>query len=417
MNETVSLNNYFDLLKEKWWNTDASVSLNKTPISYLEKKKRERRFDKSIDNIIIHINNFPNSDNEICIWNKKLNEIINTFLLNGYIFNIDFLPKFKDDFFKITKEFIKEARSFDKELKIEDIGQAMRNVWIINILQVIKGEEVKLTRAVYGYSMLYPYTDNYLDDISININDKKEFNNRFSRRLKGEKINYANEYENKIYKLLENIEKTFSREEYPYVYESLLKIQEGQILSLNQQDKITIPYERDILGVSIEKGGASVLVDGYLINGELNDEEINFCIGYGALLQLADDLQDVEEDLKNKHMTIISQLAGKYNLDPIADKLINFTINIVDEFKFEKCEDDIELKNLIKDNCVMLILFSMVLSKRFFSKENIKEKSKSLPFTIKYIENLKSNLYNKFRSIKKSNDEIMNIMDKIVNIN
>ena len=91
-----------------------------------------------------------------------------------------------------------------------------------------------------------------------------------------------------------------------------------------------MPYERDMLSISIEKGGASVLVDGYLVCGELTKEEEVFAYGYGFLLQLCDDLQDVKADLEKNHMTIISQLAGKYHLDKIINKLINIIIDIVD---------------------------------------------------------------------------------------
>ena len=73
---------------------------------------------------------------------------------------------------------------------------------------------------------------------------------------------------------------------------------------------------------------------------------------------------------------------------------------------------------MIKDNCVMLILFSIVLSKEFFSKEYVKEKEKYLPFTIEYIEKLKKNLKKKFKKINnmKDKDEKMKlIVDGIIN--
>ena len=64
----------------------------------------------------------------------------------------------------------------------------MRNVWIINILQRLKGVDITLSNAIFGYSMLYPYTDNYLDDVNISKEEKVEFNQRLYRRLLGEKL-------------------------------------------------------------------------------------------------------------------------------------------------------------------------------------------------------------------------------------
>jgi hypothetical protein len=244
--------------------------------------------------------------------------------------------------------------------------------------------------------MLYPYTDNFLDNTKISKEEKSEFNNRFSLRLKGEPVLCRDSYEEKVYKLVDNIEAVFQRKEFPKVYESLLKIHKGQIKSLVQQERVTIPYDIDIMNISIEKGGASVLVDGYLIRGDLTKEEEEFCLGYGFLLQIADDLQDVKEDLKNNHMTIMSQLAGKYELDTLANKLINFTLDFMDNHSCLKNKKN--LGELIKNNCIMLILFSGILSKEYFSDKYIKKIERYLPFTIGYIESLKAKISNKIKS-------------------
>lgn len=412
-----NISEYYNLFMEKWWNSNSNIKLNKKEISLKEKKIREKRLNNLIDELVNHIYTFENSK-DIKVWNNDLYEIINAFFVNGYIFDIDFEDDLKNDFLKVTKRFVQEAKKFDKNISINDIGQAMRNVWIINILQAIKGEEVEFSKAIFGYSMLYPYTDNYLDNVENSTNDKKYFNNRLYERLEGKRINPKNEHERKVYELVENIEEVFDRKKFPKVYESLIEIQNGQVASLNQQDKITIPYEKDILGISIEKGGSSVLVDGYLVNGELTLEESEFCIGYGVLLQLADDLQDVKEDLVNNHMTVMSQLAGHYKLDSIVNKLMNFTINVIDDFK--KLENNLKIKNMIKNNCIMLILFSVALSKEFFSKEYVKEKEKYLPFTVEYIEKIKKNIKKKFKkinSMKDKDEKIKQILDGIINKN
>lgn len=66
---------------------------------------------------------------------------------------------------------------FDDDLPIGDIMQAMRNVWISNALQLLFGKEIYYSKANFAYSMLYPYTDNYLDNTNIDKNDKILFNN------------------------------------------------------------------------------------------------------------------------------------------------------------------------------------------------------------------------------------------------
>ena len=96
----------------------------------------------------------------------------------------------------------------------------------------------------------------------------------------------------------------------------------------------------------------------------------------------------------------MSQLAPKYNLDKIVNKLINFTVMFLKEDSCFKGENIHELKELIKTNCIMLILFSVILSKEFFSSEYINVIDEYLPFSIKYIESIKFKLRKKIRKIE-----------------
>ena len=231
-----------------------------------------------------------------------------------------------------TKQFIRDARKFDSDLPISDIMQAMRNVWISNALQVLFGKEVYYSKANFAYSMLYPYTDNYLDNTSIDKNDKILFNNWLEKRLLGEHIKSNDYHESKVSQMIDYIESVYPREKFIEVYESLLLIFKSQVKSLKQHGEEN-HLCKDLLSISIEKGGSSVLVDGYLISGLMTKEEIDFCIGYGFLLQISDDLQDVKEDLKYNHKTIITEMAKEGNLDKVVNKLINFTIELIDSFK------------------------------------------------------------------------------------
>ncbi|WP_346878237.1 MULTISPECIES: hypothetical protein [unclassified Clostridium] len=392
-----------NLYKEIWWSMPTCVDIPLEANGYIKKKKNEKKFEKFIDEFIKIIERFPLEEENRELWKKNSNSYLENMILGEELFKLGTIDKkMKDQFFTNTKVFINQCKIFDKEMNYEDIGQAMRNVWIVSLLQKMKDMDISFTMATFGYSMLYPYTDNYLDNLDISIEEKKEFNNRFYKRLCGEEIEGRNSHEKQVFKLVEYIESVFNRNDYPKVFQGLLLIHEGQVKSLIQQEGISNPYERDMLDISIEKGGASVIVDGYLINGSLNKEEEIFTYGYGFLLQLCDDLQDVRIDYENKHMTIMSQLAGKYHLDNIVNKLINLTIHVLDDatcFKGENIED---LKKLIKDNCILMIIFAIVMNKNYFSKEYVKEISKYLPFTISYIENIKGNLRRKFENIKKS---------------
>lgn len=391
------LNSYY---RELWMNLKCDISIYIKENTYNDKKKNEKEFDLLIDKIIGFIESFPKDDLKRKVWRKKGNQYLNKMIINKEFFRLGQIDKdMKDGFIKSTKDFIKEAKKFDKDISYEDIGQAMRNVWIINILQKSFGEEVKFTNGMFGYSMLYPYTDNYLDDTKISAIKKREFNEKLTRRLKGENVASESEHEKKVYKLVEYIESQFSRDVNKGVYDKLLLIQQGQILSLAQQNDNN--YDMDFLGISIEKGGASVLADGYLIRGDMDYDEEIFSYGYGFLLQLSDDLQDIKNDRANNHITLMVDLVEKQHLDFIVNKLINLTIKVVDDAKCFKCNNIKEVKELIKNNCLYMILFAVLDNREYFSEEYMSKIDKYLPFTMGYCVNLKENMKTKFTTLKK----------------
>jgi hypothetical protein len=64
------------------------------------------------------------------------------------------------------------ARPFDACLSTDNIVQACRNAWTACGLQPLLGERVGITSSILGYSLLYPYSDNYLDRADISTEEK-----------------------------------------------------------------------------------------------------------------------------------------------------------------------------------------------------------------------------------------------------
>ena len=77
------------------------------------------------------------------------------------------------------------AKSFDPSVSMIDILQAMRNAWVACGLQAMFGKPVRLTPGIFAYSMLYPYSDNFLDDGAVSREAKLNFSDRFQSRLEG----------------------------------------------------------------------------------------------------------------------------------------------------------------------------------------------------------------------------------------
>ncbi len=307
------------------------VGIKKT--SSLKKIINEKKIQKLLDNIISKIKSYKNINNdELSIEDsEEIKKIIIPHLLEfdkgKYFFDKPFLKFFMDKgYLDIAEEFINRAKKEDSNLAGEEIFQAMRNVWIMNSLQIIWGMTLELTPSIYAYSMLYPYTDNHLDSPDIDFKEKNKFNHKLTKTLKGEKQIPSNAHENRVFTLIQDIESQYNREDFSQVYESILLIQEAQIESLKQDQNVTMT-DNDILPISFFKGGSSVLADAFLVKGNLSKEEMEFSFEYGAFLQLLDDLQDTIEDKTEGHQTIFS-INDKKNLDKNINKFISYIFKV-----------------------------------------------------------------------------------------
>jgi hypothetical protein len=270
-------------------------------------------------------------------------------------------------------DFANMARSFDPLISAEDIYQAGRNVMSANLIQLIIGLPVEVTPSIFAYSMLYPYTDNYLDDPAISHVTKLEFNSRFRLRLQGKDVLAANLHEARINQLVAMIETQWKRGQYPEVYEGLLAIHAAQAHSLGLVAPGASPFELDIMGVSFEKGGTSVLADGFLVAGNLSPEQARLLFGYGAFTQLMDDLEDIEQDRLDGRMTIFSQTSSHWPLDGLTNRFFHFGRAV---FKFLEPVDaktNVPLRELI-GNCLDAILIDIVnRAGKHYSKKYLRE--------------------------------------------
>lgn len=233
------------------------IGIEKT--SYLKKIINEKKIQKLLENLISKMESYKNiNPNELSMEEtEKIKKIIVSHIIEfdkgKYFFDKPFLQFFiKKGYLDVAEDFIDRAKKEDDNLTAEEVFQAIRNVWIMNSLQVIWDIPLEVTPSIYGYSMLYPYTDNFLDNPDINLQDKSRFNNKLTKRLKGEKESPSNAHENRVFQLVEYIESQYKRDDFHQVYESILLIQEAQIESLKQDQKV-IMIDDAILPISFLK--------------------------------------------------------------------------------------------------------------------------------------------------------------------
>lgn len=371
------LNEYQNLLDQTLADFSAS---NDSPyqemrkISYVEKLINEREIKKLSEKLFRKLEPFKNLKNEHLSEEDK--ETI-TQAFKEYILKLDqkklffdkpFLGYFMDmGYLESTNAFIENAKAHDPELEVIDLFQAIRNVWIMNSLQLFFGIKVSMTPSIFSYSMLYPYTDNYLDDPMICKADKRNFNSRFQMVLEGKTPENITSKEDKIFAMIRNIEGQYDRSTNPDVFKSLLLIQDAQVSSMNQDAETKINSDA-ILPLSFYKGGSSVLADSFLIKGNLSRNEMDFSFGYGSFLQLLDDLQDTEEDRSDHHWTLFSIKEEDEIFDREVDKLLSFIHRIMNKHTFHT-ENEILIKDVITECTIIMVMEVIGRNPHFVSEK------------------------------------------------
>ena len=246
-----------------------------------------------------------------------------------------------NEFLPTGTEFARWSRSFDSTLTNADIIQACRNAWTCCGLQSLFGRPIELTQSILAYSLLYPYSDNYLDHPALSTAEKLRFSERFRLRLGGVGLAPGNAHETAVWTMVQMIEGQFPRTHFPQVFDALLAIHRAQELSIAQlKNGLSLndsPYNwptnsldnSELLCISCAKGGTSVLADAVLAQPSLNPEEIRLAFEWGVLLQFGDDLQDVREDLGRGSVTLFTRaIAHGKSLDPLIRQLLHFSQRI-----------------------------------------------------------------------------------------
>jgi len=152
-----------------------------------------------------------------------------------------------DEFAAALRAFPTLARLFDPALTPPEVYQAARNAITFHCLQRLLGLPVRPTPSCLAYSLLYPYTDNYLDDVNLGVAGKMGFGARLGSRLSGEYVHPESMHERRIFQLVEMIEGEYSRARHPEVFQSLLAIHAAQQRSLALLHDVDLPSPRDII--------------------------------------------------------------------------------------------------------------------------------------------------------------------------
>lgn len=282
-----------------------------------------------------------------------------------------------------AKHFVNMVREFDETLTPAQIWQTLRNYFIYAMIVDMQGKEQNAGDPILAYSLLYPYTDNYIDDEHILVQDKERYNQMIALKLKGESAIPGNSLEEKTCRLLDMILKSYEGSAKKKVAGTLLQLLEAQNNSIRQQKRdIT---EEQILEISMWKGSTSVLADYLFATTDWTEYEENFYLKFGFLLQLVDDLQDIEEDRKSGSHTLMTEAEKQQKLEQCANRLLWFTWNVIREFN----PINPALKGFVLKYCVEISVITAAMNQQFFSGEYLKALEPYLPFSADFLKKMK----------------------------
>ena len=301
------------------------------------------------------------------------------------------------------KDFLRQVRSFAPEMKPEDMGQALRNFMVYSIFREQNGLPQDCPSSIFGYSMLYPFTDNFLDDPKYTSEEKKHFNLLIHHKISGLPITPLSLHEEKTAQLLADIFAVSPSPESVASYgeasgkdirQGLLLMLEAQEISQKQADASLFLTERNIMDISIYKGGLSVLIDRFFINLKMTEEDILFYFGFGFLLQLCDDLQDIGEDKGNGSRTLLSSCRTPEETAARVNRLFSYTAGL---FDLCPCRNP-AFRDFLLQNCHELILTSAAGSGSWFDEEYLKKLEEYLPVSLSFLSEQKEKLPTAFPS-------------------
>lgn len=297
-------------------------------------------------------------------------------------------PELLNTMKKETKHFIDKVRNFDETLNQAQIWQTLRNYFIYAMIAEMQGEEQNAKNPIVAYSLLYPYTDNFIDDKRISTQEKKRYNQMIASKLQGEFVIPANPLEEKTCRLLDMILEAYEGERQERVAETLLQLLEAQNQSIRQQ-KADVDEEQ-ILEISIRKGSSSVLADYLFAASEWLEDEERFYLKFGFLLQLVDDLQDIKEDRENGSHTLMTQAHKQQKLEQCVNHLLWFSWNVIREFN----PKNPGIKGFVLKNCVEISLLAAVMNMQFLSIGYLRALEPYLPFSLEFIKKMRKSRYN-----------------------
>ena len=350
-----------------------------------EQRKREHAYEESVGTVERTLKATPPTRSARLAAQERVMAVFGRFASVALGLQDDAVHIITNDFLPVGAELARWAQQFDPHLGKIEIVQACRNAWTACGLQPLLGRSTQLTPSILAYSLMYPYSDNYIDDKNIPSEAKSRFSERFRERLRGETPSPGSDREAALWALVDLVEEEYPRFIYPDVYNSLLAIHSAQERSVAQLRNGGSSSDAEVLEISCNKGGTSVLADAFLAAGTLNDAEARFAFDWGVLLQLGDDLQDLRDDMRRGSATLFTRAVGRGQpLDGLVRQLLVFSERVGAGMNHLPHATP-TLRSLLKMSWRSLIVEAVADACEFFSGGFLKELERNSPFRLRFL--------------------------------
>jgi hypothetical protein len=369
------------------WNecSSAQATQNSVRFNSGEQRVREKAYDAELLTVEREARRTARTKAERIAMQDRIVASFGRFAASALDLEPETVNLLTNDFLPAGTKLARWSKRFDASLSTSDIMQACRNTWTACGLQALLGEPIGLTPAILGYSLLYPYSDNFLDRADVSRDAKLQFSERFLARLRGDQITASDERETALWALVKLIEEQYPRADFPDVFACLLAIHRAQEESIAQLRSGKGRSGDEVLRMSCAKGGSSVLADACLARGWMSEEESRFSFAWGALLQLGDDLQDLREDMERGSVTLFTQAAVMgIPLDGLVIQLLNFSDRVANQMD-ELNEGTERLKKLMRMSWRSLIIGAVANAHNLFTPAFVMEAEHSSPFRFQFL--------------------------------
>jgi len=365
--------------------TDSEKNIDEQTVEKLIEIWNELDDNKNFDNFF----DFTTAK-EKDIYREIIQNVIynNEYEMNKYpidLFNNEDIEIFKN----VLLQYITNIKKIDHPenlIQNNDKSILMTVVWLVmGIWWQSLTSTIKYSPALCFICLSYIFVDHYFDDVSIKKKDKKQFAEYCYRRL-FIKIKPYDLFSNKIDQVMTMMENEYSKEKFLLTYNRLVYLYNIEMKSMKMQSKIS-KSSYEYLQLTVEKGYSTLDTMMYLIYinnpEEIDQHKQNFFSLFGLFIQMADDLLDLKNDIKQKNYTYLCKLVLSKSINNI-DFYINKLCNLI-KIMFKYLERS---NTIIENNKELTLKRFKLFSVNILAYGVLKNKDLTSPSLVEYYKNI-----------------------------